>query len=308
MGNKTKTASTVNPTFEKAFDQNYAAAKAVASKPFQSYTGPLAPDAPQATADAVGAAGRVANFAPGMARAVGVGATPGVTAGKGLGAIGDYMNPFTDKVVNYALADIQRQNDIANVGVSQAATQNGGSSAWNGSRAGVAEAETNRAYGDIAAQTAANLRMGGFNQATGLLQNDYDRALAAQQGNQAITAQQQAQSAALKQQTALANQAAGIEGAKVNLGGAQVLGQLGAQQYGMADDEATRAYNEFLRKQNAPYMNQQVLNSALGLYSAGSGSQQTYQKQGALGGILQGVGAVGQGIGAMGQAGMFAAI
>jgi len=63
-----------------------------------------------------------------------------------------YMNPYTDNVVNTTMSDLGRANNMALDQVSSNATKMG---AWGGSRHGVAEAETNRAFMDQAARTSA---------------------------------------------------------------------------------------------------------------------------------------------------------
>ena len=47
--------------------------------------------------------------------------------------------------------------------------------AFGGSRSGILEAETNRAFADQAARTAAGLRQGGFDRATSLAGQDINR-------------------------------------------------------------------------------------------------------------------------------------
>jgi hypothetical protein len=70
------------------------------------------------------------------------------------------------------MSDINRQRDLA-VGQTGDAAMRAG--AFGGSRHGVAQAETERAYGDIAARTAAGLRGDAFNQAANLFGQDQQR-------------------------------------------------------------------------------------------------------------------------------------
>ena len=59
-----------------------------------------------------------------------------------------YTNPYETQVVNQSLADLERSRLMAqNVGGAQASAAN----AYGGSRQGIAEAETNRAFADQAA-------------------------------------------------------------------------------------------------------------------------------------------------------------
>ena len=63
-----------------------------------------------------------------------------------------YMNPFTQQVVDTSLQDLERSRQLTQ---QQGAAQAVKAKAFGGSRQGVAEAETNRAYADQAARTAA---------------------------------------------------------------------------------------------------------------------------------------------------------
>ena len=63
-----------------------------------------------------------------------------------------YTNPYENQVVQQSLGDLERSRLMAqNVGGAQAGSAN----AFGGSRHGIAEAETNRAYADQAARTAS---------------------------------------------------------------------------------------------------------------------------------------------------------
>lgn len=105
-------------------------------------------------------------------------------AGKGGGAgMADYEDPFLDKVVNTTLQGITDQEQRAlNQGNADAATR--GASVLTGSRAGVADAETKKAYEQQRAETEAKLRSEGYNTAAGLQQEDLARGLQASTANQ----------------------------------------------------------------------------------------------------------------------------
>lgn len=79
--------------------------------------------------------------------------------------ISEFMNPYTDSVVNATNADINRQRQIALVGGEGAANAAG---AFGGSRHGVADALTNEAALRTTADTDANLRSQGFTTAANL--------------------------------------------------------------------------------------------------------------------------------------------
>ncbi|WP_353246846.1 hypothetical protein [Limnohabitans sp.] len=128
-----------------------------------------------------------------------------LSMGQGPGTIGSYMNPFTSQVRANALADLEtaRQSAIQQTG--ERAMQ---ARAFGGSRQGVAEGITNLGFARQAGTLGTQLNEAAFNNAVQLQAAD----LARQQAAQA------------------ANQAAGIEGARLRLGGAQQLGGLAAQQ------------------------------------------------------------------------------
>lgn len=129
--------------------------------------------------------------------------------------IAQFMNPYTQNVVNRTGADMQRQMAMASNTLGANATAAG---AFGGSRHGVAEGtmmgDALRGFGD----TAANLNMTGFNQAVNNAQQQQGiQAGLAGQGfgfGQAIN-QQQAQAGA--QQQALQQQL--IDAARAQFGG-----------------------------------------------------------------------------------------
>jgi hypothetical protein len=137
------------------------------------------------------------------------------------------MDPsYQNAVLNQTAADIERQRQITqNAGAAAAAA----AGAFGGSRHGVADAETNRAYGDTFARTAADLRLQGYNTALGNYQSDLgrqqqtglfnaDAALRAAMSNQGTQAQLAAQNAQLAQQAGLANSQGALQAAMQNQG------------------------------------------------------------------------------------------
>lgn len=76
--------------------------------------------------------------------------------------IQQWMNPYEDEVVNSALADIERQRQIQQVGNAGQATM---AKSFGGSRQGIVEAGTNEAAMRVGASTASNLRNTGFQNA-----------------------------------------------------------------------------------------------------------------------------------------------
>ena len=86
-----------------------------------------------------------------------------------------YQSPFTQQVIDTSLSDLDRARQMA-VGRDQDRAISAG--AFGGSRSGVLEAETNRAFAEQAARTAANLREQGFRQALGAAESDLSRSMA----------------------------------------------------------------------------------------------------------------------------------
>ena len=188
--------------------------------------------------------------------------------------VDQYMNPYTDQVINTGVADLERSRQGAVQQMGQRATA---ANAFGGSRQGVAEALTNQEYGTQAGSMIANLRSQGFNQA---VQN-------------AMNTQQ-------------LNQSAGLQGAQFRLGAANQLGSQGMQQQ---SDAYANAANMMSLGQNRQGLAQQqmdasrnlglerlgIMQGALGLQPASmgqttTGTQPMYQNTGSnlLGGAMAG--------------------
>lgn len=147
------------------------------------------------------------------------------------GDISQYMNPYTDSVINSSLTALDRQRQGALNQNADAAIR---AKAFGGSRQAVQDAATDTEFGIQGAQLAANLQNQNFQQAQQALQADQARNLQAQ----------------------LANQSAGLQGQQLNqsaigLSGnlANTLGNLGINtgQFGI---QAGNAYGN-LGLQNA---------------------------------------------------------
>jgi len=172
-----------------------------------------------------------------------------------------YMNPYESQVVGSALGDIERQRKLQEQQTSTAAQRAG---AFGGSRHGVAQAETNRAFAEQAAQTAAGLRQSGYTQAQGMAQADLSRQLQAQGMNQSA-AQQTAQRMLNAQ---IANQQAGLAGMQQRLGASNQLGQLGNLGFGMGQTISQNMLQQGLMQQQ---MNQALIDAAQQRYGQYTG-------------------------------------
>lgn len=156
-----------------------------------------------------------------------------------------YTNPYESQVVGQALSDLERSRQMQQNMLGAQATRAG---AFGGSRQGIAEAETNRAFAEQAARTAGQLRQAGYGQAQQLAQQDI--------ANQMLAQARQQQSA---QQ--LANMAGQGFNIYQNIG--QTMAQQGAQQRALEQalyDQAMQQYQGFM---GAPAASAGMLTSAL---------------------------------------------
>ncbi len=297
----------LNPQLFQLFNSNAQRAASVANKPFEYYQGEqtagmtptqqyagglLTNGAMTAGSDAlnsgVSAAQGAANYQapqvtaptsqPGLISSTAT-ANPAsinrsdvqnLAAQTGLGNLSQYMNPYTDSVVNSTLSDIDRQRQ-------QSITQGQGNAtlagAYGGSRHGVSDSLTNEAAIRAAGDASAQLRSAGFNAAAGLLQNDQNRALTAGQSNQNADLSVAGQNAGYQQQgnqfnanaqnasnlfnagnqqaTNLANQQTGMQGLLANQN-ASLAGQgINLQGAGLLNNLGNSQASNFLNATNA---------------------------------------------------------
>ena len=102
-----------------------------------------------------------------------VAAGMGQTAAGGMAA---YQNPYQQQVVDATLRDIGGAQQSAMNTLGAQATQAG---AFGGSRHGIAEAESNKAFNQQAIDAVSRMRQQGFNTALGASQADLQRQLGA---------------------------------------------------------------------------------------------------------------------------------
>ena len=174
--------------------------------------------------------------------------------------IGAYMSPYTQAVTQQGLQDINRSRQMAQ---QQGAASATAAKAFGGSRQGVAEAETNRAYDENALRFVGQQNAAAFQAAQAGAESD----LARQQ--QARLANQQAGLQANQQRISASGQLAGIaqQGQQMGFAGAGQLAQQGAQQQQFSQQQM-----DALR--NLPLEQQQIINQALGInVGGGSGMQ-----------------------------------
>jgi len=210
----------------------------------------------------------------------------GQLAGSDLSA---YTNPYETQVVDQALGDIERQRLMAqNVGSAQA----GAANAFGGSRQGIAEAETNRAYMEQAAKTASGLRQAGYMNAQEQSGQDIARRMQASLANQQANMQagqfnagtdlsrQQANQSAFNQagqfgasafnQGNLANQSANMQAQQASAANALAAQQANQAARNNAGQFGANAFNQAGQMNQSAIMQARLANQNAGL----SGSQQ----------------------------------
>ena len=169
--------------------------------------------------------------------AAGMGYRPMAITAPSQAGLQQYTNPYESQVVQQSLDDLERSRLMAqNVGGAQASAAN----AFGGSRQGIAEAETNRAFADQAARTASGLRQTGYQNAQ--------------------TMERQAQ---------MQNQQAGLSGAQQRMAAGQQLGSLSNLGFGMGQTIQGNMDRQGAMQQA---LQQQLINEAKGQYAGYTGA------------------------------------
>ena len=177
----------------------------------------------EATAAMTTAYGARVDEAP-AALAPAYGALVGVAGEFDPTTVSQYMDPYEEAVVQSALADIQREGDIAQRTLDAGAV---GAGAFGGSRQGIERAEIVRNMLEQQAKMAAQLRSAGYQSALGQAQNAFEQA------RQRQLAQSSAYAGLAGQQGAIGQGIASIGGQVGGLGVQQA--GLGMQQLGAAE-------------------------------------------------------------------------
>ena len=167
----TTTTTSPPPYVVEGAKENYEIAKGLTDQPYTPYEGAriaeFTPDQTNAfdlVRSGVGEYGPLLENATSLAGKAG-GGIPGVD-------ISQYMNPFTDEVINSVRDEMMRTGGIQRVGVRNRAHAAGG---YGGARHGVVEAEQLRNEGRTIADMIAQLKMQGYDRATGLASADLER-------------------------------------------------------------------------------------------------------------------------------------
>jgi hypothetical protein len=265
---------TLDPFIRDALQRNVMAAQQVSQLPYQPYSGP-----------------RIAGFRPveqqgfditqqAVANRVGsqqlAGATQAAQQAAAFGPeqfqqnVAGFMSPFQENVIDTTmarLAQARAERDAATK------AQLAGSRAFGNTRRGVYEAQLASEQDLNTAQVLANLQQQGFGQAAGMAQ--------AMPGMQLQASQQLAQ---------LAPQALAQEQAYAGM-----LGGVGQQQRGMAQQNLDLAFRDFLEQRQFPVEQLRILQSGLTGLPAVTNTQRTITEpgDGFLGGATNIIGILG---------------
>ena len=245
--------------------------------PFQPYTGEMVagftPDQMQAMQATRGLFGQAMDLDPrSNLAALARQGTPTVQAASLLDTdIARYQDPYTEQVLEPALADIQRRQDMAQQQAQSRAIRAG---AFGGSRSALIESEATRPFAEEAAQTIAGLRSAGFGQALGMAERDAARR------QQAAINQANLELRARQQQAGLLGGELGEQYRTLGL-----LSGIGGQQQALEQARLQAQRAEFERELGFPAYQLGLLNTAAGGISPAVIGQRQ-QKETGLGDIL----------------------
>ena len=259
------TQTTINktqlpPWVDAAAQQNLAMANKIAAKPYQAYNGQLTAGMTATGQNALNSANANNGYWTGDFNnaANTAGDVTGYQAKNFLsGNLQSYMNPYIQNVEDRALANMdtsfrQNLNTIGDGAISKGA--------FGGSRQGIAEgvaaSENARQMGDLSAE----LRAQGFDTASGLMMQDYDRDLQAAQTRLGAA---QAQSDIATAGNTAANQ------------NATLLATLGEQERLLNQQKLQEQYAKWQEKQNYDVNNLNLRLAAVGATPYGGTQTQT---------------------------------
>ena len=167
--------------------------------------------------------------------------------------IARYQDPYTEQVLEPALADIQRRQDIAQQQAQSRAIRAG---AFGGSRSALIESEATRPFAEEAAQTIAGLRSAGFGQALNMAEADAARR------QQAALGQADLELRARQQQAGLLGGELGEQYRTLGL-----LSGIGGQQQALEQARLQAQRGEFERELDFPLRQLGLLQAASGQIS-----------------------------------------
>lgn len=295
MGTTTTTSQSM-PEFQQKFltDSVLPYAQGIADRDFVSYEGDRVADLSSLQQEAVSGYGDLdaGTQAYGQASDIYEGLSgfqsQNLSAGQIADAdIGRYMSPYTQNVIDASLRTLGGAQQQA---LNQQGAQASAAGAFGGSRHGVAEAETRKAYGQQASDLVTNQMQQGFMNAQGMAQQDVAAQNQFALGNRAATER----AAAIR-----AGAAAGLtstEAARLSAETSVLDSQMEAGDAQRALDQANldADYQEFLREQGFPLIGLDALSVAAGGVPSGYGT--TTQQTSGLGPVLAAGGSAGMGL------------
>ena len=283
-GTTTTTQEAQVPEYLQSLFTEYAQrAKEASDIPFIGYTGDriagLSPEEAQAQAAAQGLFGTAFGFDPtAQLQTLAGQAIPTAADVPSLldVDIGAYQSPFQQQVIDLALEDIGRAEDIQRQQAQDVAMRAG---AFGGSRGTIYEQEALRPLQEEKLRTVSGLRQAGFEQAQRAAEAD-------------IARQQQMAMFAPEMELRGRAQQAGLLGSL--LGGQQqalsTLSGFGALGRGLSQAERDFAFQEFMREQQYPGYQLGLLGQAVGtLPQSLIGQTQTTEQQAGPLGVLSGL-------------------
>ena len=274
MGSKAPAAQTVTQKtelpawLEDVTKENLRIADQISQRPYQAYGGNLiagfSPEQEQAFRMTQRQAGMTMPLYQTAAETA-TGLTTATLPSFLQGNLSQYMNPFIGEVENRALS---RGQEALQQNLNQISATAGRAGAFGGSRQGIQEGVAQAEAAKNVADLSAQLRLQGYQQATGQAQADLAR---------------QMQAAGMLPGIAEAQQRAGLMDAAS-------IEAIGAQRQALQQAQLEDAYNRFMEERNYPI---EMLNLRLGATSATPyGSTQTRTTTGGPGGsnFLSGAG------------------
>ena len=185
--------------------------------------------------------------------------------------IARHQDPYTEQVLEPALADIQRRQDMAQQQAQSRAIRAG---AFGGSRSALIESEATRPFAEEAAQTIAGLRSAGFGQALNMAERDAARR------QQAAINQAELELRTRQQQAGLLGGQLGEQYRTLGL-----LSGIGGQQQALEQARLQAQRGEFESELDFPLRQLGLLQAASGQISPAVIGQRT-QKETGMGDIL----------------------
>jgi hypothetical protein len=292
-GSESTSTSSLDPVQKQMLTDVYGRAVKAVDRPYQAYGGStLAGFTPtQLQAQDIATQGALGNVG-GQTLTQAVGGTQNVMGynpmqvqtGSALDNLGAYMNPYLQNVAGGVLSNLDRSRQLAQQGT---AAQAAAAGAYGGSRHGVADAETNRNFFDVAGNQLNQLFSQGYGAATNLATSDLARQLQAQQSNQA------AGLSGAQLNLGAANQLAGLSDQQRQqyFGNAAMLEGVGGQQQAMEQAQLDDAYQRWLEAQNYEKSNVGFLSNIVnGMPSFGGTTAGSTQQTAGIGDVLGTVG------------------